>query len=156
MSIIKNEISILESDMIIRKADCQDYRAIWRISREDLGYECCSELVAQRLSHLDGKREVVFVAEINNNIIGYIHAETYNVLYYESMVNILGLAVASEYRKNGVGRALLSEAEIWAKGLNIKIIRLNSGATRKEAHAFYRAMGYDNQKEQIRFIKNLD
>lgn len=135
MSIIKNEIPILESDMIIRKANCQDHRAIWRISREDLGYECCSELVAQRLRHLDGKRKVVFVAEINNNIIGYIHAETYNVLYYESMVNILGLAVASEYRK---------------------IIRLNSGAARKEAHAFYRAMGYNNQKEQIRFIKKLD
>lgn len=30
------------------------------------------------------------------------------------------------------------------------------GISRKEAHAFYRAMGYDNEKEQMRFIKNME
>lgn len=29
------------------------------------------------------------------------------------------------------------------------------GISRKEAHAFYRAMGYDNEKEQMCFIKNI-
>lgn len=142
--------------MIIRRATSQDYFAICKICQNDLGYECTSELVLYRLSNLDCKREIVFVAEIDKNTIGYIHAEIYNLLYFESMVNILGIAVLSEYQRHGIGKALLSEVENWAKNLNIKKIRLNSGAKRTGAHSFYRAMGYNSQKEQIRFIKNLE
>ena len=35
------------------------------------------------------------------------------------------------------------------------MIRLNSARVRKETHAFYRATGFDNEKEQIRFLKKL-
>lgn len=38
------------------------------------------------------ENEVVFVAEYKKKVIGFIHAQIYDVLYYESMVNILGLA----------------------------------------------------------------
>ena len=93
--------------MIIRKADVQDAFAICKISYEDLGYKCNDELVKKRLINLDSRREVVFVAEIDNIFVGYIHAEIYNLLYYESMMNILGIAVSSTYRRNGVGKALM-------------------------------------------------
>jgi len=142
--------------MIIRKADKQDAFSICKISCNDLGYECSSELVLNRLSNLDERRETVIVAQDNDMIVGYIHAEIYNTLYFESMINILGLAVLNDYRRRGVGKALLKHAEGWARELGIKKVRLNSGAARKEAHNFYRAMGYNNEKEQIRFIKDLD
>lgn len=140
---------------MIRKANVRDALAIAKISSDDLGYKCDEELVSKRLINLDHKREAVFVAEIEEVIVGYIHAETYNLLYYESMINILGIAVASAYRKQGVGKALLKHTEIWAKELGINIIRLNSGGTRKEAHDFYRAMGFDSEKEQICFNKRI-
>lgn len=35
----------------------------------------------------------VFIAEYKNGVIGFIHAQLYDVLYFESMVNILRLAV---------------------------------------------------------------
>lgn len=142
--------------MIIRKANAHDSLAICRISCEDLGYDCTAELISARLGSLDDKREVVFIATFGESTVGYVHAEIYNLLYYESMVNILGIAVASENRRHGVGKALINAVEDWAKSLGIKKVRLNSGATRNEAHTFYRAMGYDNQKDQIRFIKILD
>lgn len=142
--------------MIIREANIKDAFSIGKISCDDLGYECDDALVSYRLSNLDSKREVVFVAEIDENVVGYVHAETYDVLYSESMINILGLAVASAYRRNGAGKALLLEVENWAKKLGINKIRLNSGSARKEAHEFYRVMGYDSRKEQIRLIKDLD
>ena len=142
-----------EVAMIIREAKEQDCVAISKISYDDLGYECSYELVAQRLRNLDQQREVVLVAVIDENVVGYVYAEIYNVLYFESMVNVLGLVVSSQYRRQGIGKALICKVENWAKSLDIKFIRLNSGATRKDAHAFYRALGFNNEKEQLRFIK---
>ena len=141
--------------MRIRNANSNDSIAISKISYEDLGYACSIELVAARLDSLDSKREVVFVAELDKIVVGYVHAEIYNLLYAESMVNILGIAVAAAYRKCGIGKALLIAVEEWAKSLGIYTVRLNSGAARSDAHAFYRAMGYNNEKDQIRFIKDL-
>lgn len=142
--------------MNVRKANINDASAICRICTDDLGYECSEEFVSSRLKNIDESREAVFVAEIDGTVVGYIHAEIYNTLYFESMINILGLAVSRDHRRHGVGRALITCAENWAKEQGINIVRLNSGSSRKEAHEFYRAMGYDNEKIQVRFLKNLD
>lgn len=142
--------------MNVRKADINDASAICRICTNDLGYECSEEFVLSRLKNIDGSREAVFAAEIDSTVVGYIHAEIYNTLYFQSMVNILGLAVSNDHRRQGIGRALISRAENWGKELGINTVRLNSGNSRKEAHEFYRAMGYDDEKLQIRFLKKID
>lgn len=141
--------------MIIRKANIHDSPAICKISCEGLGYNCTTELVGTRLGNLDTNREIVFVANMDENVVGYVHAEIYNLLYCESMVNILGIAVTASCRRYGAGTALINAVEDWAKSLGIYTVRLNSGAARSDAHAFYRAMGYINEKDQIRFIKDL-
>lgn len=142
--------------MTIREATIEDAFAICNISCADLGYDCSCEFVSTRMSNLDKGREKVFVAEVNGIVAGYIHAEKYQTLYFEPMINILGLAVSSEFRRRGIGRMLLKRAERWANEVGIHKIRLNSGASRKEAHSFYRAMGYSNEKGQIRFIKDIE
>ena len=142
--------------MNVRKANINDASAICRICTDDLGYECSEELVFNRLKNIDSSREAVFAAEIDSAVVGYIHAEIYNTLYFQSMINILGLAVSHDHRRQGIGRALISRAENWGKEHGITIVRLNSGYSRKEAHEFYRAMGYDDEKLQMRFLKNLD
>ncbi|MFR5889090.1 MAG: N-acetyltransferase family protein [Oscillospiraceae bacterium] len=142
--------------MIIREATIEDAFAICNISCADLGYDCSCEFVSTRISNLDKGREKVFVAEVNEVVAGYIHAEKYQTLYFEPMINILGLAVSSEFRRRGIGRMLLKRAERWANEVGIHKIRLNSGASRKETHSFYRAMGYNNEKGQIRFIKDIE
>ena len=134
--------------MIIREATIEDAFAICNISCADLGYDCSCEFVSTRISNLDKGREKVFVAEVNEIVAGYIHAEKYQTLYFEPMINILGLAVSSEFRRRGIGRMLLKRAERWANEVGIHKIRLNSGASRKETHSFYRAMGYNNEKGQ--------
>ena len=142
--------------MFIREATLKDALAICNISCADLGYDCSCEFVSTRISNLDKGREKVFVAEVNGIVAGYVHAEKYQTLYFEPMINILGLAVSAEFRRRGIGRMLLKHAERWANEEGIHKIRLNSGGSRKEAHSFYRAMGYSNEKEQIRFIKDIE
>lgn len=140
----------------IRKACIDDAIAICQISNNDLGYPCCPELVEAKIKKLNHGREEVFVAVTEeNHVVGYIHIEKYDVLYHETLANILGLAVNSDYQKNGIGKLLMEETERWAVGCGIHQIRLNSGMPRKGAHKFYRDLGYGGEKEQIRFIKNI-
>ncbi len=140
---------------MIRKAKTTDYVELKTLSFEDLGYECNIELVKSRLDNLDPNNECVFVAEVNSKVVGYVHIIKFNTLYYKSMANIQGMVVAKEHQRKGYGKELMKAAENWAREKGIEMIRLNSGFIRPEAHEFYRAIGYNNEKEQIRFMKEL-
>ncbi|SEQ13438.1 Predicted N-acetyltransferase YhbS [Treponema bryantii] len=142
-------------DLIIRKLAIEDAPAICEISVEGLGYNCDLNLVQRKIQNLDLKREAVFVCELDGKVAGYIHVEHYDTLYFETMANILALSVKKEFQKLGVGKALLLEAENWAKENGIKMMRLNSGINRTNAHGFYEHLGYVSEKDQKRFIKNL-
>ena len=143
----------------IRQAAASDIPEMNELFRKDLGYaECRFEIVKKQFAGLDNSREAVFVAEAEDEegcIAGVIHVEKYNVLYFPTMANILGLAVAADYRRQGIGSALLKRAEKWARENGACSMRLNSGESRKQAHEFYRAQGYTDDKKQLRFIKEL-
>lgn len=143
------------NDIIIRQAKIEDYKDICKICCDDLGYNCSEELVKERLEGLDKNNERVLVAVYNSEVVGYLHDQIYKTLYFEELINFLGLAVSKEYRNKKVGTKLVNEIENWAKEKGINKVRVNSGFSRKEAHEFYRSLGYNNEKEQIRFLKSL-
>lgn len=161
----------------IRHAAASDIPAMNELFQKDLGYaECTLEIVEKQFAGLDNSREAVFIAEAESTyasgdshdgspdvtsdarlfpIAGVIHVEKYNVLYFPTMANILGIAVAADFRRQGIGSALLKRAEEWARENGAGSMRLNSGESRKKAHEFYRALGYIDDKKQLRFIKEL-
>ncbi len=139
----------------IRNIAAEDAAGICRVCSEDLGYPCSLSLVTEKINKLDRSREAVFVALCGDEIVGFIHIEKYDVLYFETMANILGLAVSSEHRKKGIGKALVTAAESWALENGIRLMRLNSGITRTGAHEFYKRLGYGSEKQQMRFVKEL-
>lgn len=140
---------------MIRNVKISDHKDIARICKNDLGYDADEMLVKSRIENLDSNREAVLVAVCNEKTVGFVHCEIYNTLYFETLVNIQGLAVSSEYRRMGFGRELMNSAEEWAKQKGINKIRLNSGLNRKDAHTFYRNLGYGDEKQQIRFMKDI-
>ena len=142
-------------DIKIRKVEIGDADAIRDISAEGLGYSCDLALVQKKIAGLNEAREAVFVAETDGDVIGYIHIERYDVLYFETMANVLGLSIFKAYHKMGVGKSLLFAAEDWAKQNHIKMLRLNSGMNRTDAHGFYEHLGYVSEKDQKRFVKTL-
>ena len=142
--------------VLIRQATASDIPQMNELFRNDLGYtECTLKIVENQFAGLDLTREAVFVAECDSRIAGVIHVEKYNVLYFPPMANLLGIAVASDFRRQGIGTALLKQAEAWARQNGITCMRLNSGSSRTQAHEFYRAQGYTDEKTQLRFIKEL-
>ena len=90
----------------------------------------------------------VWVAEVDGKVVGYLHAEGYDVLYAPHMKDILGIAVSGDCRRQGSGCRLLEALEDWGRETGAKLIRLNSGEIRTEAHAFYRSCGYFSNKKQ--------
>ena len=139
----------------IRKLKMEDAAEICKINAEGLGYKCDLLLVQRKITNLDWKREAVFVAEVDGIVVGNCHVERYDVLYFETMANVLGLSVKKEYQKQGVGKALLLAAENWAIENGIKMMRLNSGMNRTDAHQFYEHLGYVAETDQKRFVKQL-
>ena len=87
---------------------------------------------------LSSKTDKIFAVAVGNRVVGYIHASDYDVIYAPHMKDIMGIAVAREYRHNEIGAALLQAAEDWAKKTGACGIRLCSGENRTGAHEFYR------------------
>ena len=86
--------------------------------KNELEYSDCTEsLVLQKFQKIDFENEVVFVAEYKKKVIGFIHVHIYDVLYYESMVNILDLAVDSKFTKNELVNLLWQKLK---NGQNLK------------------------------------
>ena len=59
----------------------------------------------------------------------------------------------STFQRGGVGRALVADAEAWARAAGAVRIEVTSNQRRLGAHAFYLALGYADSSK--RFIKDL-
>lgn len=143
-------------NFIIRECKIADGPYIQQLNRRQMGYDFpVRETVRKLEKRLADQSQKIFVAEAGGRVVGYVHLQDYDVLYAPHMKNILGIAVAREYHRHGIGRALLSAAETWAGNTGAAGVRLVSGENRKGAHLFYSRCGYDGGKKQINFKKML-
>jgi len=139
----------LNKNFIVRQAVISDAKDIYYINKTSLGYDYDLEKQKAKIQAvLNDSTQVIFVAETNNKVVGYIHLVNYDVIYADNFKNCLGLAVDNDYKRNGIGSALLNQAEIWAKENGAAGIRLCSGIEREKAHQFYQSQGYEVTKLQ--------
>ena len=144
-------------NFIVRQAVISDAEDIYYINKTSLGYEYDFEKQKLKIEAvLNDETQVIFVAESDNKVVGYIHLVNYDVIYADNFKNCLGLAVDNDYKRNGIGSALLKQAEIWAKENGAVGIRLCSGAERVNAHKFYESQGYEVTKLQKNLKKIFD
>lgn len=123
---------------IIREATNQDTQFICRINKYAMGYDYPKEKTQYQLKKvLCDDNQQIFVAEIEHLVVGYVHATKYDLLYANSMVNIMGLAVLEEYRHNRIATKLMDSVEEWAKIIGADAIGLTSGKEREKSHKFY-------------------
>jgi predicted N-acetyltransferase YhbS len=137
----------------IREIRAEDYKDIFVLNRE-LGYIYDMDKVRERIEYiLSSTKDKVFVAQCEDSVVGYIHASPYELLFSDSLVNILGFVVSEKYRGSGIGSRLIGELEMWAAKNGFSGIRLVSGIDRVNAHMFYENHGYVNRKNQKNFVK---
>lgn len=138
----------------IRKCVLDDVGYIAELNRTEMGYDYPVETTRKQLEKvLSNTRDVIYVAVLDGKVVGYVHANDYDLIYAPPMKNIMGIAVSKECKRMGIGKALFGAVESWAKEDGVKGVRLVSGSTRKEAHEFYERCGYSGGKQQLNFKK---
>ena len=140
--------------MKIRKAVIDDFIAIHLLNSFGLGYDYPTEKTKKRLAYILSLRGAkLLVAEVDDIVVGYIHAVDYDCTYSDPVKDILALAVDEEYRRKGVGLALVAAIEKWAYSTGACGVRLVTSSFREGAHRFYEACGYTLRREQKNYIK---
>lgn len=140
----------------VRRIKTTDYYDIYLLNQE-LGYFYPVEKVKEKIAYIvENTKDIILVAERDNEVIGYIHGSPYESLFFDSLINILGFVVKEKYRNIGIGSLLLNSLECWAKEKGYRGIRLISGFERLNAHRFYQKRGYVYIKDQKNFKKIFD
>jgi len=138
----------------IRPAEASDAKSICEINKSAFGYDYPEDKTGERLTFILGKStDKIWVACVDDRVVGYIHGADYECTYSDSLKNIMAVAVDEKYRGLGIGKQLLMAVEKWAREAGCEGIRLVSGFNREKAHEFYLHCGYVNRKDQKNFVK---
>ena len=144
----------VSSGVRVRTAQMEDAARLARLSGQ-LGYPCTAAGMRRRLRNLladDG--HAVWVAENKDGAMaGWIHVFIKRLLESDREAEIGGLVVDENFRGQGVGKALVEQAERWARAKRLKSVYVRSNVVRRNAHIFYRKLGYKTIKTQSAFRK---
>lgn len=113
------------------------YNIDWPLSKEG------EEYFRKRLTE-DGRK--VFVAEIDNKIIGYLTSSSRIDNNYQNNLKIAeieNVMVLEEYRSQGIGAKLLAAFEEWAKLIGAKRLLVLASSPNERGIDFYEKQGFD-------------
>ncbi|GMU64945.1 MAG: hypothetical protein AMXMBFR36_12190 [Acidobacteriota bacterium] len=99
--------------------------------------------------------QIALVAEVEGEVLGWVHVVESTSLQSGTLVEIRGLVVAASARRTGVGRSLVAAAEAWAAGRGHEVIRVRTDIRREDARAFYVGVGYEERKRQVLLTRRL-
>lgn len=143
------------SAMTIRCAALSDAAEIARLTAQ-LGYAADAETIGGRLSRLAGRPDhLVVVAAGEAGLAGWMHAHASDALESGFRVEIVGLVVAEDCRRRGVGRDLVRRVEQWAAEIGAEALVVRSNTKRIESRGFYLALGYSESKTQSVYRKRM-
>lgn len=126
----------------VRDAEAGDAGALARLCGQ-LGYPSSPEAVLPRLERLVRSGARALVATSGGEVIGLATVHLRSTINHAAPLAQLTLLVVDEERRSqGVGRALVDEAEAWARAQGCRRIIVTTALNRTGAHAFYERIGY--------------
>jgi len=139
----------------IRKVKIEDCKLINKLSNQ-LGYKSDIDETKNRLFTIVNSTEhSVYIAELENNVVGWIHGFISYRIESDTFTEIGGLVVDENHRRLGIGQLLVAKVLKWSKEKGVKRTRVRCNSKRIESHLFYENIGFDLYKEQKIFDKQL-
>ena len=132
----------------VREAKIDDARAINELSRH-LGYKPLTDnvLTDNLEAILTSKSDKLWIFEKENQILGWIHAFSANRVASAAFIEIGGMVVSPDARREGIGRRLVEQAKQWACERK-QNLRVRCNIKREETHKFYESVGFVLSKSQ--------
>ncbi len=126
----------------VRPAAASDAEAMARLLG-DLGYPTSARDVPERLDRVNGDGGAVYLAvDSVDNVVGLTSVTSHACIHTTGRVGyITALVTSSDARGMGVGRALVDQAELWARARGCVRLSVTSAERRSDAHAFYPKCG---------------
>lgn len=118
----------------------------------ELGYENqVAELFKRTEKILQSTEDAIFIAKHEDQIVAWIHS--FVALRVESpvFVEIAGLVVSQNFRKQRIGNQLIDAVKNWSSAKQIHQIKLRCNVVRTESHQFYQNIGFKLCKQQMIF-----
>lgn len=111
-----------------------------------LGFDHSVEEIIRRWDMAkDHQCDHTLMAEDQGHPVGVLSVHIAPLLFYpEPMARITTLVVDPGNRRRGIGRSLVEAAICLAQEYGCDTIELTTGLTRREAHEFYRAIGFED------------
>jgi GNAT superfamily N-acetyltransferase len=146
----------IHPNITIRRANMDDLESIIFLA-DQLGYPTSPDAMAARLnSILSDPAKVIFLADSGTGkAAGYIQAGEHISLEVDALIEIDGLVVSRDHRRQGIGGMLIAAVEDWARSIGILTVRLHTNIIREEAHRFYKDMGFTINKTQYSMVKKI-
>jgi aminoglycoside 6'-N-acetyltransferase I len=142
---------------LIRPEDLAEWlrlrRRLWPRTPEHRQIEEASSILS------NAEANAVLVADIGNELAGFVEVsmrdhvegcETGPVGYIE------GWYVEPEYRRRGIGRALMQEAEAWAARHRCREMASDAALSNRSGQRLHAQLGYEETERRIVFRKRLD
>jgi len=142
------------ADPVIRPIELSDARDVCALIQQ-LGYSRPMNEVGDWIQSLakTAHGQAAFVAEIANEVIGWIEVSIQHRLQSAPFALIGGLVVKEGFRNQKIGFKLCEIAEAWSWERGIAVVRVTSRITRLDAHRFYENNGYSLTKVSRIFEK---
>ena len=99
--------------------------------------------------HPDG----IFVAEVDNSVVGYINSRVDHASRIGSITNI---AVLPAYQKRGIGKKLVDAAIEHLKSQGMEYVRIEALEQNAVGRHFYPRLGFEEVARQIHYIMPID
>jgi len=133
-----------------------DASAVARLATQ-LGYPSSADQIGSRWETVRSYPDAAALVATDSHgaVLGWIHVFGTRMLESDPVAEIGGLVVDESARGRGIGATLVAAAESWAKERGFPASTVRSNVIREEAHAFYRKLGYEPQKSQVKFRKTL-
>ena len=131
--------------------DACDLTRAWNPPARDIAFALAGRVdIDFQTDALAGPTSAILIARGDAGLAGSVmvgHDGHRGWVYY--------LAVAPDARRAGLGRALMAAAETWLRERGVPKIQLMVRTGNEQAHAFYRALGFDDQPVAV-FGRFLD
>ncbi len=126
----------------VRQAESSDAEPVARLLGE-LGYPTAVDDVPARIDRVNMDGGAVYVAvDAEARVVGVTSlTKQYGLHAAGPVAYIMALVTSSDARGTGVGRALVEEAEKWARAAGCVRLSVTSAERRSDAHAFYPKCG---------------